>query len=122
MKSAKQKCEEIKARRKQRAQKLAVMQQITAVPRLGNSAPANHEALAHNKTYVLLPLFYVDKPFTCRDCGKHEVWTATQQKWWYEVAKGHIDSTAVRCRACRQKEQQGKAEARRVHLEGRRRS
>ena len=44
---------------------------------------------------------YEDIPFQCKSCGKEEVWTATQQKWWYEVAKGFIYSTAVRCRACR---------------------
>ena len=44
---------------------------------------------------------YSDRPFRCRDCGKSEIWTARQQKWWYEVAKGYVYSTAVRCRACR---------------------
>jgi hypothetical protein len=29
------------------------------------------------------------------------VWTAKQQKWWYETAHGHIESRAVRCLACR---------------------
>ena len=46
---------------------------------------------------------YSDRPFRCRDCGKDEVWTARQQKWWYEVAEGYVYSTAVRCRACRRK-------------------
>lgn len=49
------------------------------------------------------PLFYVDRPFTCVDCGKEQVWTAGQQKWYYEVAKGPIYAHAVRCRSCRQK-------------------
>ena len=39
--------------------------------------------------------------FTCRDCGEEQVWTAKQQKWWYEVVGGAIDSTAVRCLPCR---------------------
>jgi hypothetical protein len=47
------------------------------------------------------PLFYEDREFTCVECGREEVWTAGQQKWWYEVAKGPIFSTAIRCRACR---------------------
>ena len=46
-------------------------------------------------------LFYEDLRFTCRDCGSREVWTAEQQKWWYEVAKGKLYSTAARCRPCR---------------------
>ncbi|WP_370515682.1 zinc-ribbon domain containing protein [Kangiella sp. HZ709] len=29
------------------------------------------------------------------------MWKAEQQKWWYEEAKGHTDSTAVQCRDCR---------------------
>jgi hypothetical protein len=37
--------------------------------------------------------YYRDESFTCRDCGVVEVWTATQQKWWYEVAKGESSPT-----------------------------
>ncbi|WP_238945951.1 zinc-ribbon domain containing protein [Vandammella animalimorsus] len=40
-------------------------------------------------------------PFTCCRCGAQEVWTAKQQKWWYEVAHGPIYSGAKHCRACR---------------------
>lgn len=79
---------------------------------------ADKSQLLHNNTYGLLPDFYLDKAFTCRDCGNEEVWTAKQQKWWYEVAKGNINSTAVRCRSCRKKEQARKAEARKIHLQG----
>lgn len=56
--------------------------------------------------------------FTCKTCGKVETWTAEQQKWWYETAKGGVFTTAVMCRPCRQKERARKKEARRVHLEG----
>jgi hypothetical protein len=55
----------------------------------------------HNNTCGTLPTFYVDKVFTCRDCGQEQVWTAKQQKWWYEERLGPIDSTAVRCLPCR---------------------
>jgi hypothetical protein len=47
--------------------------------------------------------YYVDRPFKCKDCGKEELWTATQQKWWYEVAKGDVRSHATQCNACRRK-------------------
>lgn len=46
-------------------------------------------------------LYYDDEPFVCVDCGTEEVWTAKQQQWWYEVAKGPIYSRAIRCLACR---------------------
>jgi predicted RNA-binding Zn-ribbon protein involved in translation (DUF1610 family) len=62
--------------------------------------------------------FYLDMPFKCIDCGKDEVWRATQQKWWYEVAKGDLETIAVRCRRCRKTERERKELARKVHLEG----
>jgi len=62
--------------------------------------------------------YYEDQPFTCTGCGAEQVWTAWQQKWWYEVAKGFIYSTARYCRVCRRREQERRVEARRVHLEG----
>jgi hypothetical protein len=58
-------------------------------------------------------LYYVDKPFRCADCGAEEVWTASQQKWYYEVAKGPIYGEAKRCRACRARRRQQREEQRR---------
>ncbi|WP_171088942.1 zinc-ribbon domain containing protein [Usitatibacter rugosus] len=55
--------------------------------------------------------FYVDRPFQCKDCGTAQIWTATQQKWWYESAKGDVWTVAVRCRTCRRREQARKAAA-----------
>jgi len=62
--------------------------------------------------------FYIDMPFSCKGCGKPQVWTATQQKWWYESAKGDVWTVAVLCRACRQRERARKEAARKVHQEG----
>jgi hypothetical protein len=62
--------------------------------------PANLSEQAPNNSYDPL-LFYEDREFTCVDCDKPDVWTAEQQKWWYEVAKGPIYSGAIRCRDCR---------------------
>lgn len=47
------------------------------------------------------PTEYRDTEFECVDCGKSECWTAKQQQWWYEVAKGQVNSRAIRCRECR---------------------
>ncbi|MCL2716015.1 MAG: zinc-ribbon domain-containing protein [Alphaproteobacteria bacterium] len=54
----------------------------------------------HNGSYEL-PRYYVDLRFSCRDCGRSEVWTAEQQKWWYEVCHESIHRKERRCRACR---------------------
>jgi hypothetical protein len=62
--------------------------------------------------------YYLDVPFTCQECGTPQMWTATQQKWWYEVAKGKVWTTARLCRPCRRRERNRRVKARRVHLEG----
>jgi hypothetical protein len=123
MKSGKQRRVEIHAKRKQKAAKRQTVNTETdrrLRPVFG--PPVNAALLAPNNSYGA-PDFvyrghYVDRPFRCVACGKEEVWTGTQQKWWYEVAKGFAYSTAIRCRLCRRKERQRRDEARRVHLAG----
>ena len=61
---------------------------------------------------------YEDRLFPCAECGKAEIWRAAQQKWWYEVMKGFVYSTAKLCRGCRRREQSRRTEARRMHLTG----
>ncbi|PPJ41043.1 MULTISPECIES: zinc-ribbon domain containing protein [unclassified Pseudoxanthomonas] len=67
-----------------------------------SAVAADPNALTHINTYGTLPRYYLDIPFSCRTCGKQEIWKAADQKWYYETAKGHIDAKAVRCHACRQ--------------------
>jgi hypothetical protein len=62
--------------------------------------------------------FYVDMPFACKACGQAQVWTAAQQKWWHESAKGDVWTIAVLCRPCRLRERKRKSAARSVHLAG----
>ncbi|HTK96610.1 MAG TPA: zinc-ribbon domain containing protein [Pseudomonadales bacterium] len=62
---------------------------------------ADASRLQHINTYGALPEYYIDRPFSCRLCGKREIWRAADQKWYYEEAKGHIDARAVECHACR---------------------
>lgn len=107
MKSNKQRKAEIKARRAKRAQHLAERWHDPRWPP-GTDTPglvlADAVALAHNGIHHNeLPRFYLDREFTCRDCGAEETWTAKQQKWWYEVIGARIESNAVRCRTCRAK-------------------
>ena len=62
--------------------------------------------------------YYVDMPFNCKSCGVAQVWTETQQKWWYESAKGDVWTKAVMCLACRKREQARRSKAREAHLGG----
>jgi hypothetical protein len=77
-----------------------------------SALPADLSKLGHINTCGELPAFYIDKPFTCRKCGKREIWRAESQKWYYEEAKGHIDATAVECHDCRKPTKPGSLEGR----------
>jgi len=124
MKSGKQKRAEIKAKRKTAEMRSRSKQpEVRLRPVLG--PPVNEALLAPNNSYgapdFVYRGYYVDRPFRCVDCGKEEIWTGTQQKWWYEVAKGFVYTTAIRCRLCRRKKREQSEESRRMHLEGRER-
>ena len=120
VKSNKQRRAELKARRKKRSINAArrlkedlLAFRIAVGPPEG-AAPVNALLLAMGSSYAT-PTFvkrgyYLDVPFVCRDCGKDEVWTATQQKWWYEIAKGGVETNARRCRPCRRRERERAAD------------
>ncbi|MBX9622618.1 MAG: zinc-ribbon domain-containing protein [Gemmataceae bacterium] len=126
MKSGKQRRAELDAKRQARAAREAA-EVVSAAREAGERAAAlgmavNRAALAPHNSYgepdFVTRGFYADEPFECVDCGKAEVWRAGQQKWWYEVAKGDVFTTARRCRECRRRERARRSEARRVHQEG----
>jgi hypothetical protein len=75
-----------------------------------SALPAERCKLNHINPCAGLPEFYIDRPFTCRKCGKREIWKARDQKWYYEEAKGDIDAIAVECHACRKAKKQSRAE------------
>jgi hypothetical protein len=47
--------------------------------------------------------FYRDIHFKCEDCGKNSMWTAQEQRHWYEVLRGSPYSEARRCLQCRRR-------------------
>ena len=130
MRSGRQRSAELKQRRlsKRGKDKAAVelsrakKEAAERAAQLKGQVVVNEAALGRNVSYGLPDFvkrgYYVDQPFRCRDCGKLEVWTPTQQKWWYETAKGDMWTTAVRCRPCRRRERDRVAEARRIQIEG----
>lgn len=87
-----------------------------------DTTPCDPSLLAPYNSYGQPPFvrdgYYRDTPFVCVDCGTQEVWRATQQKWWYEVAKGHVETRAIRCSPCRKRQSARRNDARRIHLEG----
>ncbi len=62
--------------------------------------------------------FYRDENFICVDCGSEELWTASDQKWWYETVQGFVWTHAIRCDQCRYKERVRKNQARSAHAKG----
>ena len=71
----------------------------TRGPRDGHRLPTDDCRLAQTPT--VWPAYYINISYTCLDCKEQRVWTAEQQQWWYEVAKGSIYARAVRCPSCR---------------------
>jgi hypothetical protein len=123
MTSGKQRRNQIKRKRGLRAVKEASDESIANRSHITAEIVVNSAALKPNNSYGCPDFvergYYVDKPFVCESCGADQIWTATQQKWWYEVAKGDVYTTAKKlCRPCRRKERERRAKARQVHLEG----
>lgn len=80
------------------------------------AVPVDKDAVVYHSTFIGIPNFYIDKKVTCKDCGAAETWTGKQQKWWYEIAKGNLETTAVRCNKCRKEMRRQKAEQKK-HME-----
>jgi len=53
--------------------------------------------------------YYVDADRRCVQCGEHFVFSASEQKYWYESLKFHFDSVAIRCKRCRGRRRSDKA-------------
>lgn len=68
----------------------------------GHWIKVNKSVFQRRAIYSGIPEYYRPRYFKCRDCGVAQTWTAKQQQWWYEEAGGTLESTAVRCRRCRQ--------------------
>ena len=47
------------------------------------------------------PMWYVDEDKKCVECGREFMFTARQQKHWFEVLKIPIHVSANRCVTCR---------------------
>jgi hypothetical protein len=105
------------ARRRKRLAAEGRLVRGTEVPR--NAIPADPTKQSRNNSYSLR-LYYVDQEFTCVGCGVTEVWTATQQKWYYEVAGRSIYGRATRCRACRRRHREELARQRTLMAAARR--
>jgi hypothetical protein len=121
-KSGKQRSKALRERRREKLQPPPPRHDPRRIGPTTETAPCNTAQLAPYNSYgqpaFVASGYYIDQPFTCMGCGKEEVWRATQQKWWYEVAKGDVNTTAIRCCACRRAKREASAASRKVHLEG----
>ncbi|MCC9606582.1 zinc-ribbon domain-containing protein [Blastopirellula sp. JC732] len=134
MKSNRQKREQLKAKRARKAQRAHYAAILRGEVRPANAplintpivfkpgnVPCDRSQLAPFGTYSP-PAFYEngydDISYRCADCGVEDVWTAKNQKWWYEVIKGAIYSGAKRCLACRIKRRKIRADANERRLAG----
>lgn len=56
------------------------------------------------QNYSVFPRYwYIDARFRCKDCGAEFLWSAEEQRAWYEEYRFFIDSQPRACRECRAK-------------------
>jgi putative zinc ribbon protein len=48
--------------------------------------------------------WYLDATFICRDCAEEFIFSASEQRFWYEDRHFWIDSLPTRCIPCRKKQ------------------
>jgi len=60
--------------------------------------------------------FYLDIIYVCRGCGRKGVWTAAQQKRYFEVQKGNIYNEPTWCYECHADRMKKKEAAQDSHL------
>ncbi len=77
-----------------------------------DAAPTDPDLLPRGM-YNPWPNYFQDKVFQCKDCHAMGVWKAEKQRIYFEKTAAHPDEIPVRCRPCRIKERERKAEARR---------
>ncbi len=46
-------------------------------------------------------LAFIRRKCTCSACGKEFIFSAKEQKFWYEKLQFHLDSEPIRCATCR---------------------
>ena len=57
------------------------------------------------QNYTVCPRhWYVDAIFVCHDCRSEFVFSASEQKFWYEDKQFYVDSLPKRCATCRKAE------------------
>lgn len=62
------------------------------------------------QNYTVCPRhWYVDATFRCSTCGESFVFSAAEQKFWYEELGFYVDSRAKNCLTCRRNERRKKA-------------
>ena len=61
--------------------------------------PANPDNQDHGQGNAF-KFYYKDIFYTCAGCGKKEVWTAEQQKKYFEMQKGNIYNIPKWCYEC----------------------
>ena len=83
---------------------------LTYKPKLPKGAVAGDPTRQNFCPLCHVPYYYyVDKERMCVQCGKSFIFSAKEQKYWYESLKFYLDSVAIRCLSCRKQRRSEKA-------------
>ena len=90
--------------RVQRLVEAGIIKSAEEVP--DDAIPAGVDYIQRSRSSYSLfhrPPYYQDIRFRCADCGSESIWTADDQRHWYEQLHGSPYGTAKRCGECRRK-------------------
>jgi hypothetical protein len=90
--------------RVQRLVEAGIIKSADEIP--DDAIPAGVEYIQRTRSSYSLhhrPPYYRDIEFRCQNCGRQNVWTADDQRHWYEQLRGSPYGTAKRCSECRRK-------------------
>ncbi len=88
-----------KRREERRLAKLQKGQLVNGVEVPKNALAAEPDAQNHQGGYSV-KFYYQDIPYKCAGCGRPGVWTAQQQKRYFEKQKGNIYNEPKWCYEC----------------------
>jgi hypothetical protein len=98
-------------KRKREEKRLAKLQKegrlVQGVELPKNSLAADPDAQDHGGGYSA-KFYYRDIHYTCAGCGKPGIWTAEQQKRYFEMQKGNIYNKPKWCYECHMRRKKNK--------------
>ena len=92
-----------RSRRIRRLVELGAIRDSADIPE--NAIPVDPDKLTLGYDGMLTKTYFIDRNFSCVECGDLQTWFKEDQMWYFEETGASLEKTAVRCRKCRKGEE-----------------